>query len=320
MHCAIDEIYLIQCLIRSLSAPVTTAVSLQILITMAQIDGEGVQHQEDITHDPLVEDELCDFEFIDENEEDMDAMMQENAYLRDLRTMSGLEILQRSKVVKAYEENGKLGLFRLFITREWFNTIRKWTNKKLDEKGRDTVNESKFDAYLGLEMAMSIVSFNDTAEYWRSNMFTGHSDFINAMSRDDFCHIRSCVVLKNPEAYDHDEASADPLHHSRRLIEHFMKNAAKIAVPIGTSALDENTARTKARSRAKSYLPSKPDKYGIRFYAVVGSKHVYLSSISDNGSGNHTNISQPQMYCRVFRELRTSYNQVFDDPRCPVSL
>ena len=120
-------------------------------------------------------------------------------------------------------------------------------NKKLDEKGKATVNESKFDAYLGLEMAMSIVSFNDTAEYWRSSMFTGHSDFINAMSRDDFCHIRSCVVLKNPEAYDHDEASADPLHHSRRLIEHFMKNAAKIAVPIGTSALDENTARTKAR-------------------------------------------------------------------------
>ena len=124
--------------------------------------------------------------------------------------------------------------------------------------------------------------------------------------------------MKNPEAYNHNEASADLLHHSRQLIEDFMKNAAKIAVPIGTSALDENTALTKARSRAKSHLPSKPYKYGIRFYAVVGSKHDYLSTISDNGSGNQTNISQPEMYCQVFRELRTSFNQVFDGPSCPV--
>ena len=96
--------------------------------------------------------------------------------------MSGLEILQQSKVQKAYEDNWKLGVFRLFLTREWFNTIQKWTNKKLDEKGKATVNESKFDAYLGLKMAMSIVSFNNTTEYWWSNIFTGHSDFINAMS------------------------------------------------------------------------------------------------------------------------------------------
>ena len=52
-----------------------------------------------------------------------------------------------------------------------------------------------------------------------------------------------------------------------------------IAVPIGTAALDETVFRSKARTLAKSYLPSKPDKYAARFHAVVGNDRPYLSSI-----------------------------------------
>ena len=47
------------------------------------------------------------------------------------------------------------------------------------------------------------------------------------------------LCRKDLEYYDYSEASAGPLQHSRRFIEHFMKNAAKIAIPIGSSALDE---------------------------------------------------------------------------------
>lgn len=37
----------------------------------------------------------------------------------------------------------------------------------------------------------------------------------------------------------------------------------------GCSALDENTAQTKARTRAQSYVKGKPDPYGVQFYAAV---------------------------------------------------
>eukprot|EP00644_Phytophthora_capsici_P013190 jgi/Phyca11/100987/e_gw1.5.1377.1 len=63
---------------------------------------------------------------------------------------------------------------------------------------------------------------------------------------------------------------------------------AAIAVPVWAVSLDENTVRTKARSGAKTYLPSKPDKYGVRFYAVVGWGSLYAYSVWDNGSGNKT--------------------------------
>eukprot|EP00644_Phytophthora_capsici_P014966 jgi/Phyca11/128420/e_gw1.76.136.1 len=46
------------------------------------------------------------------------------------------------------------------------------------------------------------------------------------------------------------------------------------------------TVATKARSKARTYMPSKPYKYGVRFYAVVGWDSLYVHSLWDNASGN----------------------------------
>ncbi len=39
------------------------------------------------------------------------------------------------------------------------------------------------------------------------------------------------------------------------------KISAKVAVPVGTSALDENSARTKARCAAVTFNAVKPEKF-----------------------------------------------------------
>jgi hypothetical protein len=41
---------------------------------MAQINGNGIQHPKDMVYDPLVEDELYDFECIEANRDDMDVL------------------------------------------------------------------------------------------------------------------------------------------------------------------------------------------------------------------------------------------------------
>ncbi|EGZ06333.1 hypothetical protein PHYSODRAFT_531336 [Phytophthora sojae] len=56
----------------------------------------------------------------------------------------------------------------------------------------------------------------------------------------------------------------DPVWHSRRVLTQVQQKFAAIAVPVGAVTLDELTVRTKARSGAKTYMPSKPDKYGVR--------------------------------------------------------
>jgi hypothetical protein len=49
---------------------------------------------------------------------------------------------------------------------------------------------------------------------------------------------------------DGEVGAFDPLWHSRKLIEYFQSNCVCVAVLTGCSALDENTARTKVRTRA----------------------------------------------------------------------
>ena len=91
-------------------------------------------------------------------------------------------------------------------------------------------------------MAMSIVSFKDISEYWQREMFCGHEDFKNTMSRDDFTRIRSQLLFRPPESVEHEVRSNDPLWFSQNILTIFQKNCAQISVPVGTAALDENTA------------------------------------------------------------------------------
>ena len=58
----------------------------------------------------------------------------------------------------------------------------------------------------------------------------------------------------------------------------FIRRIVCVAVPLGSSAFDEATMGTKARTRALIYVPNKPEKYGIRFYALVGHKYQYIFS------------------------------------------
>ena len=162
-------------------------------------------------------------------------------------------------------------------------------------------------------MATSLVSVNSLKGYWSQEMFCGQADFKDTMPRDTFLLIRRMIVLCPPGSYDHELASNDPIWHSRKMLEHVQKNIAKVAVPLGSSTLDEAGFRTKARTKARSYIPNKPDKYAIRMYAVVGTANAYCSSIVNNGSGNTTSISPGEDYCHVHRHLRTPFNSVFDN-------
>jgi len=95
-------------------------------------------------------------------------------------------------------------------------------------------------------------------------------------------------------------------------MEIFLENAVKIAVPIGAMTLDEATLPTRARNTAVSYLPSKPDKYGIRYYMVAGSKYQYIFSFYDNGRGNTSSIPIALRYCSMFPELQRTIREQFN--------
>jgi hypothetical protein len=239
-------------------------------------------------------------------EEDSRDQFSQNDYVKQLWDAADLHILQPGEVREAMGgSTPELSLFHLFLSRNFLDAVWRWTNESLEKKGRKRCTKIEFNAYIGLEMGMSLMKFNDIQKYWSSGCFLGHDTFRSTMSRDRFKQIRGCVCFSSPSFYDADEANADPLWTCRTLLDNFIKKCAAVAVPVGVSALDECTCATKARTRAKTYIPIKPDKYGIRFYAVVGDRYCYMSSFFDNRASNNTGIPGPTEYHRIFRDMRT---------------
>ena len=146
-----------------------------------------------VDDDVIYNELISDFEFMEFKESVIDNAVDGNNYVQSLIQLSDLHVLQEARVRKAYTDGKELGLFHLFFTKQYFNIICQWTNARLKENYNITISEAKFRAYVGLEMAMSIVSFNDIAEYWQREMFCGHEDFKNTMSRDDLMRIRSKI-------------------------------------------------------------------------------------------------------------------------------
>ncbi|GMF49486.1 unnamed protein product [Phytophthora fragariaefolia] len=207
----------------------------------------------------------------------------------------GLHIVREREVKAAYRERRELGLFSLFFTREFRDSLQSWTNKLLKEKGRPETTVYELDAYIGLEIAMSFNPVTEMKELWSQKPFMGQADFGSTMARNRFEAIRARFQVHSPGSADF----------------------AAIAVPIGAVSLDENTVRTKARSSAKTYMPSKPDKYGVRFYSVVGWKSLYTYSVWDNGSGNRIRATAAERYVDVFPALRTAMFRTLERDEIP---
>jgi hypothetical protein len=141
-----------------------------------------------------------------------------NEYIKALTKGSYLSLLQESKIKNAFKRDNEKGLFHLIFTQSFFDACLKWTNDELSGKGKSKVSKDKFMAYVGLEIAMSLVPLNSIAQYWESKTFSGHEDFKKTMSRNDFQEIRAvstnfgcfeCGCGYHPACFN--------LHHHRSL-------------------------------------------------------------------------------------------------------
>ncbi|OWZ14317.1 hypothetical protein PHMEG_00012217, partial [Phytophthora megakarya] len=154
-----------------------------------------------------------------------------NTYVDSLIRESGLHIIREKEVAAAYKERGMLGLFSLFFTREFRDSLQTWTNKLLREKGKPEATVCEIDAYIGLEIAMSFNPVTEIKELWSQKLFMGQSDFRATMPRTRFESIRARFQIHAPDSVPVEQREQDPLWHSRRLMAQIQAKFAAIAVP-----------------------------------------------------------------------------------------
>ncbi|GMF56492.1 unnamed protein product [Phytophthora fragariaefolia] len=181
-----------------------------------------------------------------------------NAYIDRIIRNSGLHIVREREGKAAYRERRELGLFVLFFTREFRDSLQSWTNKLLKETGRPETTVYELDAYIGLEIVMSFNSVTGMKEPWSQKLFMGQADFGSTMARNRFEAIRARFQVHSPGSVPVERREQDPRWHSWWLLAQIQAKFAAIAVPIGAVSLDENTVRTKARSSAKTTCRRSP--------------------------------------------------------------
>lgn len=235
------------------------------------------------------------------------------SYINDWMEQSDHLFLKRKKhIINSFENKGPLGLFHLFMSPSFFENVIQWTNVNLSNKGKTEMTMKEFNAYVGLELAMSITNNNSIHEYWSNKPFVSVKGFQDVMSRTRFQNIRGSLQFRPNGIDTHSIKHKDPLWHSRSIINELVTNCMSTAISSGVITLDEASVRTKAKCRAKTYIPSKPDKYAIRFYALNCWKTLYLQNFFDNGAGYKGDLNCSERYVQIFPKLRTLLNNSID--------
>jgi len=64
------------------------------------------------------------------------------------------------------------------MTKTFLDTVWRWTNESMGRKGRRRCTKNEFFAYIGLEMGMSLMKFNDIQSIGLADVFWAMIPFV----------------------------------------------------------------------------------------------------------------------------------------------
>ena len=195
---------------------------------------------------------------------------------RNVRTPArNMVILPRTRLI-VNDSKDSLEFFNKLFSDEMYNLIVTWTNKKLDsmrlryqrpnkpELSKLTVTELR--AFIGLLLYTAIFkSNNEDVRSIFARDGTGRDIFRTVMSVERFSILLVALRFDNPETRENRKKS-DVGAAISDLFDLFIKNT-KAAYSVGSHAcVDEMLVGFRGRCSFKMYIPSKPEKYGIKIH------------------------------------------------------
>lgn len=122
--------------------------------------------------------------------------------------------------------------------------------------------------YIGIILTMGHIGMSNIRDYW-SNQY-GIQKIMNTMSGKDFEKLRSILhFAPNNEQKPPGDESYDRLHKIRPIMNILRENFQSVPLEECLS-IDEQICPTKKNSYLKQYMPSKPHKWGYKFFVLSG--------------------------------------------------
>lgn len=209
--------------------------------------------------------------------------------------------------------------FHLFFDENIIKLIVKYTNieaRRLLQDKWKMVDEIEIRAYIGLLMTMGLNKQNniDITEYW--NPLFGNPIFVYTMGKNRFLSIERFLRFDDKNSRPL-RKSKDKLAPIRELWEEINHKLQKYYLPGENLTIDEQLIPFRGRVSFKQYLPSKPDKYGIKMWWICDSKTSFplcgIPYLGKDGSKRTENLAYTVVNKLCEPYFRTKRNITFDN-------
>ncbi|RWS03168.1 piggyBac transposable element-derived protein 4-like protein, partial [Dinothrombium tinctorium] len=173
-------------------------------------------------------------------------------------------------------------------------------------------------AFLGvLTIAGALnVQKRDSTNHWNLHCVLRQPIFAMAISKNRFDSIRrfiryenfntrrqrQVITVPNPNNPDESIQVLDRIVHIRDIFERFVQNCKKAYYPNKCVTVDEQLLGYRGKCKFKVYMASKPDKYGIKIWALCDSENFYVYNLKIY-TGKIGGISEKNQAQHVVEEL-----------------
>ncbi len=178
-----------------------------------------------------------------------------------------------------------LKIFHLLLPEDFYEHVLVETNRyaqqqrelKNDTSDRNPVSKEELMAFIGLNIAMGIVSLPETHDYWSTDPMLCHSWFRLVMGRDRFQQIlRYIHLVDNTASVSRTDLHYDKLWKVRPILDVLTKTFEDLYYPHKQLSVDESMIGTKCRLSIIQYMPAKPTKWGIKVWVCSDAHTGYI--------------------------------------------
>jgi hypothetical protein len=196
--------------------------------------------------------------------------------------VSAQNVLRSKPGLTSYSRavSSELDAWRLIIDEGMIRHIRSCTEENAQLSHSNwSVSESELDKFIGLTYlrgAMNQRNFPLNL-LWSEDL--GIPMFRRTMARNRFREIKKFLRFDSKSTRS-DRVQTDKFCLASWILSRFVENSQKAYKPEESLTVDEQLFPTKARCRFTQFMPSKPDKYGIKFWILVELKSKFCLNIA----------------------------------------
>ena len=171
-------------------------------------------------------------------------------------------------------------VWKHFISEHILRMICRYTNEEAQRRGINqfTVSLANLETFIGLQYASGIyVKGYPVAFLWSKRY--GIPIFYENMCRDYFLTILKYLRFDNKLNRIRSGPRANKFAPIRQVFEHFANQCQKKYTCKFLLTVDEQLMPLKSRCSFLTFMPNKPDKYGVKFWVLADVETNYVSNI-----------------------------------------